>query len=118
MPGINDDNSRRVYSTDGGRVPEAREPKGRRGHTPPPGGAPPRDGVVRVSRTSSGRRGKTVTLVTGVPPADVAALGAELKRLCGSGGAVKDGVVEIQGDHRAKVIAHLEGRYRVKAAGG
>jgi translation initiation factor 1 len=118
MPGINDDNSRRVYSTDGGRVPEAREPKGRRGHAPPPGGAPPRDGVVRVSRTSSGRRGKTVTLVTGVPPADVAALGAELKRLCGSGGAVKDGVVEIQGDHRAKVIAHLEGRYRVKAAGG
>ena len=42
----------------------------------------------------------------------------ELKRLCGSGGAVKDGVVEIQGDHRGRVIAHLEGRYRVKAAGG
>jgi translation initiation factor 1 len=118
MPGINDDNSRRVYSTDGGRVPEAREPKARRRQGPPPGGAPPRDGVVRVSRTSSGRRGKTVTLVTGVPAADVAALAAELKRRCGSGGAVKDGVVEIQGDHRAKVIAHLEGRYRVKAAGG
>ena len=118
MPGINDDNSRRVYSTDGGRVPEAREPKGRGRATAPPGGAPPRDGVVRVSRTSSGRRGKTVTLVTGVPPADVTALAAELKRLCGSGGSVKDGVVEIQGDHRAKVIAHLEGRYRVKAAGG
>ncbi len=118
MPGINDDNSRRVYSTDGGRVPEVREPKGRGRPGPPPGGAPPRDGVVRVSRTSSGRRGKTVTLVTGVPPADQTALAAELKRLCGSGGAVKDGVVEIQGDHRAKVIAHLEGRYRVKAAGG
>ncbi len=118
MPGINDDNSRRVYSTDGGRVPEAREPKARRRQGPPPGGAPPRDGVVRVSRTSSGRRGKTVTLVTGVPAADGAALAAELTRLCGSGGAVKDGVVEIQGDHRAKVIAHLEGRYRVKAAGG
>ena len=118
MPGINDDNSRRVYSTDGGRVPEVREPKGRRRQGPPPGGTPPRDGVVRVSRTSSGRRGKTVTLVTGVPAADVAALAAELKRLCGSGGAVKDGVVEIQGDHRAKVIAHLEGRYRVKPAGG
>ena len=73
---------------------------------------------MRVSRTSSGRRGKTVTLVTGVPPADRSALAGELKRHCGSGGAVKDGVVEIQGDHRARVIAHLEGRYRVKAAGG
>ena len=118
MPGINDDNSRRVYSTDGGRVPDVREPKGGRRAGPPAGAAPPRDGVVRVSRTSSGRRGKTVTLVTGVPPADLTALAAELKRLCGSGGAVKDGVVEIQGDHRARVIAHLEGRYRVKAAGG
>ena len=118
MPGINDDNSRRVYSTDGGRVPEAREPTRRGRQGPPSGGPPPRDGVVRVSRTSSGRRGKTVTLVAGVPPADLTALAAELKRLCGSGGAVKDGVVEIQGDHRAKVIAHLEGRYRVKAAGG
>ena len=118
MPGINDDNSRRVYSTDGGRVPEVREPKRGRRAGPPAGAAPPRDGVVRVSRTSSGRRGKTVTLVTGVPPADLTALAGELKRLCGSGGAVKDGVVEIQGDHRAKVIAHLEGRYRVRAAGG
>jgi translation initiation factor 1 len=118
MPGISDDNSRRVYSTEGGRVPEPREPKGGRRKSPPSGAAPPRDGIVRVSRTSSGRRGKTVTLVTGVPPADLTALAGELKRLCGSGGAVKDGVVEIQGDHRAKVIARLEGRYRVKAAGG
>jgi len=42
----------------------------------------------------------------------------ELKRLCGSGGSVKDGVVELQGDHRARVAAHLEGRYRVTVAGG
>ena len=116
MPGINDDNSRRVYSTDGGRVQEPGER--RRKAAAPAAGSPPRDGVVRVSRTSSGRRGKTVTLVTGVPPADLAALAGELKRLCGSGGAVKDGVVEIQGDHRTRIIAHLEGRYRVKAAGG
>ncbi len=118
MPGINDDNSRRVYSTDGGRVPEEREPSGGRRRAAPAGAAPPRDGVVRVSRTSSGRRGKTVTLVTGVPPADLTALAGELKRLCGSGGAGKDGGVEIQGDHRAKVRAHLDGRYRVNAAGG
>ena len=59
-----------------------------------------------------------MTLVTGVPPPGDRGLAGELKRLCGSGGAVKDGVVEIQGDHRARIIAHLEGRYRVKAAGG
>jgi translation initiation factor 1 len=104
------DNSRRVYSTDGGRVPEPRR------QDPAPG--PPRDGIVRVSRTSSGRRGKTVTLVTGLPPGDLGAVAGELKRLCGSGGAVKEGTVEIQGDHRARIIEHLGSRYRVKAAGG
>ncbi|HSJ74220.1 MAG TPA: hypothetical protein VK904_07875 [Miltoncostaeaceae bacterium] len=105
------DNSRRVYSTDGGRVQEPRRRE-------PPAPGPPRDGIVRVSRTSSGRRGKTVTLVTGLPPADLRAVAGELKRLCGSGGAVKEGTVEIQGDHRARIVEHLGGRYRVKAAGG
>jgi translation initiation factor 1 len=109
MAGISDDDTRLVYSTETGRVPERRE-------RPTP--AAPGDGVVRVGRTSSGRRGKTVTLVTGLPPGDVAAVAEEIKRLCGSGGAVKDGVVEIQGDQRARVIAHLQGRYRVKATGG
>lgn len=110
MAGISEENSRLVWSSEGGRVPE----RTRAGRPDPPRG----DGVVRVSRTSSGRRGKTVTLVTGLPPGDVAAVAKELKRLCGSGGAVKDGVVEIQGDQRARIIGHLEGRYRVKAAGG
>ena len=105
------DNSRRVYSTDGGRVPEPRRRES-------PAAGPPRDGIVRVSRTSSGRRGKTVTLVTGLPPGDLRAVAGELKRLCGSGGAVKEGTVEIQGDHRARIVEHLTGRYRVKAAGG
>jgi translation initiation factor 1 len=73
---------------------------------------------VRVGRTSSGRRGKTVTLVTGLPAADLAGVAKELKRLCGSGGSVKEGVVEVQGDHREKVIAHLSPRYRVKGTGG
>ncbi|MGD9572477.1 MAG: translation initiation factor [Thermoleophilia bacterium] len=106
---MSDDDSRLVYSTEGGRVPE------RRAAAPSPAKG---DGVVRVGRTSSGRRGKTVTLVTGLPAGDVAGVAKELKRLCGSGGAVKDGVVEIQGDQRARIIAHLEGRYRVKATGG
>lgn len=109
MPGRRETNTRLVYSSEGGRQPE-------------PAAAPPQgpagDGVVRVGRTSSGRRGKTVTLVSGLPAADVAAVAKELKRLCGSGGSVKDGVVEIQGDQRARIIAHLEGRYRVKATGG
>ena len=105
------DNSRRVYSTDGGRVPEPRRREA-------PAAGPPHDGIVRVSRTSSGRRGKTVTLVTGLPPGDLRAVAGELKRLCGSGGAVKEGTVEIQGDHRARISEHLAGRYRVKAAGG
>ncbi len=109
MAGISDDDSRLVYSTEGGRVPE------RRAAAPGPAKG---DGIVRVGRTSSGRRGKTVTLVTGLPAGDVAGVAKELKRLCGSGGAVKDGVVEIQGDQRARIIAHLEGRYRVKATGG
>jgi translation initiation factor 1 len=106
-----DDNTRRVYSTEEGRIRERRV-------SAPGAAGPPRDGIVRVSRTSSGRRGKTVTLVTGLPPDDLRPVAAELKRLCGSGGAVKDGAVEIQGDHRARVIERLSGRYRVKAAGG
>ena len=109
MPGRRESNTRLVYSSEGGRQQEA--PAGRPA-------APAGDGVVRVSRTSSGRRGKTVTLVAGLPAADVAGVAKELKKLCGSGGAVKDGVVEIQGDQRTRIIAHLEGRYRVKAAGG
>jgi len=83
----------------------------------PPAPAPG-DGVVRISRTKAGRKGKTVTLVDGVPPAERAEVARELRRLCGSGGAVKDGVIEIQGDHRERVAAHLAGRYRTKLAGG
>jgi len=107
--GRSSDNTRLVYSSETGRI-----------DAPKTSGAarPAGDGIVRISRTSSGRKGKTVTLITGVPAADMSGLVRELKRLCGSGGAVKDGVVEIQGDHRTKVMAHLEGRYRLKLAGG
>jgi translation initiation factor 1 len=102
-------NSRLAYSTDGGRVRPERVPA----PAPAPG-----DGIVRVSRTRAGRKGKTVTLVTGLPGADVGGVARELKRLCGSGGAAKDGVVEIQGDHRERIAAHLRARYTVKIAGG
>ena len=79
------------------------------------------DGSVRGRRESKGRRGKTVTTISGVPlPADdLRELAGELKRRCGTGGASKDGVIEIQGDHREVLVAELETRgYRVKLDGG
>lgn len=79
------------------------------------------DGFVRVGRESKGRGGKTVTLVTGVAvaPAQLGELCTRLKKLCGSGGAVKDGVVEIQGDHRDTVAAELTKQgWKVKRVGG
>jgi len=91
----------------------------------PPDPAPPRaprgDGVVRVRREVAGRRGKPVTTIRGVPLAsdELAALASALKRRCGSGGTAKDGVIEIQGDHRDTVIAELQARgYTVKRTGG
>ena len=82
----------------------------------------PRDGVVRLLRDRKGRGGKTVTLVAGLSgsPTALAALASELKRLCGTGGTVRDDlVVEIQGDHRERLRAELERRgYTVKLAGG
>jgi translation initiation factor 1 len=82
---------------------------------------PAGDGVVRVSREVKGRGGKTVTLVRGLP-VDSAALddwGKRLRTACGSGGTVKDGVIEVQGDHADRVATLLrEGGFTVKRAGG
>ena len=107
--------TRRVYSTSDGDLRKAPDSKGRDRAAP----SMPNDGVVRVSRETSGRRGKTVTVVRGIPPRELDAVVSDLKRHCGSGGSEKDGVVEIQGEHRSKVIARLEAQgYRVKLAGG
>ncbi len=81
----------------------------------------PADGRVRVSRETSGRKGKGVTLVTGLPLSVDAleALCRELKQRCGAGGSVKDGVIELQGDHRETVLQALQARgYPAKLAGG
>lgn len=81
----------------------------------------PRDGIVRVTLDRKGRGGKGMTLIMGVPgeAAEIAALGQALKKLCASGGAVKDDVIEVQGDHRDKVIVRLTALgYRVKRVGG
>ncbi|MDB5897078.1 MAG: yciH [Ramlibacter sp.] len=112
--------TRLVYSTDFGRAcPGCGKPMGqcicRQAR------APAGDGIVRVQRETKGRGGKAVTVVRGVPvdPAALEKLGKELKASCGTGGTVKDGIIEVQGDHVDKVIASLQGRgYTVKRAGG
>lgn len=111
-----------VYSTDVGRVcPGCGQPAAQcvcKAKVRPVG-----DGIVRVSRETAGRKGKGVTVIKGLPLDDAAltTLGKQLKVLCGSGGTVKDGVVEIQGDHLDKVLAWLKARpegWTVKRAGG
>ncbi len=91
--------------------PPAKEPK------------PPKPHTVKVGRETKGRRGKGVTLVSELPTnlgeAGVAGLAAALKNRCGTGGTVKDGVIEIQGDQRDRVTQELERLgYRVKRSGG
>ncbi len=104
-------NSRLVYSTDTGRVKEEKA-------TP---AIPQGDGIVRIRRETAGRNGKGVTTITGVPLAEAQLkdLAKALKVLCGVGGAIKDGIIEIQGDQREKLKAELEKRgFTVKLAGG
>ena len=109
-----------VYSTEAGRMcPGCRQPVAQcicKQAVVPAG-----DGTVRVSRETKGRGGKAVTLVKGLAldAAGLTALGKQLKAACGTGGTVKDGVIEIQGDHVDKVMASLQaGGYKVKRAGG
>ena len=76
--------------------------------------------VVRVSRETKGRGGKAVTLVTGISlfDKDLDALGKQLKAACGSGGTVKDNIIEVQGDHVDRLVALLVARgYKAKRAG-
>jgi translation initiation factor 1 len=82
---------------------------------------PPAQQTVYLHRDSKGRGGKVVSLVKGLvlSEADVNALARQIKQACGSGGTVKDGVIEIQGDHREKIAEVLRKLgYKVKLAGG
>ena len=82
---------------------------------------PATDGIVRVSHETKGRKGKGVTVVKGLAldAAALAAMGKQLKTACGTGGTVKDGIIEIQGDHREPVIAALTKQgHVVKRVGG
>lgn len=108
-------NRRVVFSSDGGRTGPGKQPPAKA--APPPGF--PDDGVVRLSREKGGRGGKTVTVVRGLPAGDLEAQAADLKRLCGAGGTLRDGAIEIQGDHRERIAERLRTRgYQVKLAGG
>lgn len=111
-----------VYSTGQGRLcPECGQPKAQcvcKKSKPP---APSSDGTVRVGRETKGRKGAGVTVISGVPLAEEAlkSLAKDLKTRCGSGGTVKDGVIEIQGDHRDTVMAELAKRgWKLKRSGG
>ena len=105
-------NSRLVYSTDQGKIKPSPEKKSAPEIT---------DEFVRLKRESKGRGGKGVTLVTNIDlnEAELKALGKSLKQLCGTGGTVKNGVIEIQGEHRETIKPFLENKgYKVKIAGG
>lgn len=100
-----------VYSTEIGRiVPEKSKPERPKG-----------DGIVRIQRQTSGRKGKGVCVISGLDldDAPLKLLAAELKKRCGCGGAVKDALIEIQGDNRDLLKQLLEQKgYKVKLAGG
>ena len=102
--------SRLVYSTDSGRITQA-----------PTEQIVESDGTVRIRRETKGRKGKGVTTVSGLGLAesDLKTLAKQLKPTCSTGGTVKDGVIEIQGDHRDTLKAQLEKLgHTVKLAGG
>ncbi|MGL4601588.1 MAG: stress response translation initiation inhibitor YciH [Plesiomonas sp.] len=105
------DNSRLVYSTETGRIKEE----------PVVVARPQGDGIVRIQRQTSGRKGKGVCVITGVdlPDPDLTKLVAELKKKCGCGGTLKEGIIEIQGDKRDLIKQLLEAKgMKVKLAGG
>ena len=104
-------NSRLVYSSEFGRIQTGQKTSSTRSG----------DGVARVRREKKGRGGKTVTTVSGLELGNVKlkTLASDLKRKCGSGGSVVDGVIEIQGDHVDRVMEELAGKgHKVKRSGG
>ena len=105
-------NSKLVYSTDKGRVKEKKtnSPTAKQG-----------DGTVRISRETKGRKGKGVSLIQGInkPDDQLKTIAKKLKQVCGTGGTVKNGVIEIQTDNRDKIKSELEKQgFIVKIAGG
>ncbi|MEX0624247.1 translation initiation factor Sui1 [Saccharospirillum sp.] len=110
-----------VYSTESGRTcPDCQQPRNQC-QCNAQDAIPEGDGIVRISRETKGRKGKGVTLIRGISLAekDLKALAKKLKAKCGTGGTVKDGVIEIQGDQRDLLVTELSQQgYTVKRAGG
>lgn len=110
-----------VYSTDAGRMcPACRAPVGLCECATSKARAIP-GGFARIRREVGGRGGKTVTVVTGLPlgEAALAALSKRLKSACGTGGTVKSGALEFQGDHRELLVSLLASEgFKTKLAGG
>lgn len=116
-----------VYSSEHGRIcPHCGLPTKRCQCRANPRGAgrtsePEGDGVARVRREKKGRGGKTVTTISGValPPNELKDLAKDLRRRCGTGGTLKDGIIEIQGDHADTILSALEEQgFEAKRAGG
>jgi translation initiation factor 1 len=123
------DDSRLVYSTETGRIcPECGRPisacsckKRKAVQAEKQQAVYPKDGTIRIQREVKGRKGKTVTAVFGVPleNAELQRFAKRLKRRCGAGGSVEDGVILIQGDHRQTILDELKKHgYPAKLAGG
>ncbi|WP_339859294.1 translation initiation factor Sui1 [Pseudohongiella acticola] len=115
-------NSRPVYSTDKGRLcPACLNATSACTCKTEAAALPVGDGNVKVRRETKGRKGKGVSLIEGLAltPAELDALAKQLKTRCGSGGAVKNGIIEIQGDHRPVIIEFLKNKgINAKQAGG
>ncbi len=115
-------NSRLVYSDSLGKIcPECQQPVKQCRCKKKQASARPSDGIVRIARETKGRKGKGVTLINGVPLAgeELKTLAKTLKQKCGTGGTLKDGVIEIQGDHRDLLLGLLQQQgWTVKKAGG
>jgi translation initiation factor 1 len=119
-------NHRLVYSTETGRVcPRCGRPMAQCGCQKQPVRETPRpfpaDGIVRIRRETQGRKGKTVSVIHGLPlaPEGLDDLARLLKQRCGSGGTVQEGTIVLQGDHRQRIREELEKQgYSVKIAGG
>jgi len=119
------ENSRLVYSTDSGKIcPSCQKPvakctckkKKSQSHQ-----NIKIDGIIRIQREVKGRKGKTVTTISGFQMNDteIKKLATDLKRRCGTGGSLKNGVILIQGDHRETLLSELVKRgFKAKIAGG
>ncbi|MFC1857915.1 translation initiation factor Sui1 [Thermodesulfobacteriota bacterium] len=120
------EDSRLVYSTESGRIcPSCGKPAStcicKTKKVNKTQSAYPNDGIVRIRREVKGRKGKTVTAIFGVPLDDkeLQQLAKTLKRRCGTGGSVKDGIIIIQGDHRKTLLDEIKKQgYTAKLAGG